>query len=219
MCVWDLDGTLLNTLPALHYFNNLSLKHYGFTPISYDQSIILIKYPVDRYYRELLRMGGCPEDKVEELAEEFIQYDYELYAADPTLHLETFPGVGETLAELCGMGIRNVVLSNKFETISTEIVNHHYQNYIEAVYGQNPDTLSKPKVGCTDRMLRDSGLQREEILIIGDTEVDMLTAKNNHFPVAAVTWGYQDEDVLKQYDPDYLIAEPSQLIEIIKENQ
>ena len=62
-------------------------------------------------------------------------------------------------------------------------------------------------------------MQREEILIIGDTEVDMLTAKNNHFPVAAVTWGYQDEEVLKQYDPDYLIDRPSQLIDIIKENQ
>ena len=217
MCVWDLDGTLMNTLPTLHYYNNLSLQHFGFHPVDYEKFVILIKYPLGKYYQELLKMGGCPEEKIDEIADGFTQYDYEQYSVDPTLHLEEFPGVRETLNELCGMGIRNTVLSNKYEDISNEIVSRYYPEFIEAVYGQNASSPSKPKVGCTDRMYKESGLKKEEILIIGDTEVDMLTAKNNHFPVAAVTWGYQDAEVLKQYEPDYMVDEPSQLINIIKE--
>ena len=217
MCVWDLDGTLMNTLPTLHYYNNLSLQHFGFQPVDYDKFTVLIKYPLGKYYQELLKMGGCPEEKIDEIADEFTQYDYEHYAVDPTLHIGEFPGVRETLNKLCGMGIRNTVLSNKYEDISKKIVSCFYPQFIEAVYGQIASSPSKPQIGCTDRMFRESGLKKDEILIVGDTEVDMLTAKNNHFPVAAVTWGYQDAEVLRQYQPDHMIDEPSQLIDIIKE--
>lgn len=217
MCAWDLDGTLFHTLPTLHYYDNLALEHFGFQPISYEQGVTLIKFSIHDYYRELLKMGGCPQERVDELAEEFLQYDYQIYMEDPTLHLEPFPGIRETLQALHGMGIRNVVLSNKFEDVSAKIVSHYFKSYIEAVYGQIASSVPKPKVGSTDRMLEASGLARNEILIIGDTEVDMLTAKNNRFPVCAVTWGYQDTDVLKRYEPDHLIDEPVQLLKIIKE--
>ena len=216
LCVWDLDGTLLDTLPALHYYNNLSLIHFGYQPVTYDQMIILIKYPLGQYYENLLRMGGCPEEKVDETAAELTKYDYDLYAAGPTYQVREFEGVKETLRKLNEMGIENAVFSNKFQAISEKITDHDYRDEIAAVCGQHPDHPSKPQIGCTDRILQHFGYSADEILIIGDTEVDIRSAKNNHIACASVTWGYQDKEVLEALEPDFIIDRPQELLNIIR---
>ena len=215
LCVWDLDGTLIDTMPTLHDLDNRSLLHFGFKPITYDQSIILIKYPLGQYYENLLRMGGCEEDRVDELAGQITEYSFDLYRQDPTHLAREFPGVRETLASIKEMGIANAVFSNKFQEISEQIADHYYRDYISAVFGQHPDHPSKPQTGCTDRILQTTGFSPEEILIIGDTEVDVMSAKNNHIDCVSVTWGYQDREVLEQLGPDYMIDTPQELLKII----
>ncbi len=216
LCVWDLDGTLLHTLPTLHHFDNLSLKHFGFNEITYDQNVILIKYPIGEYYHHLLRMGGCEEEKIEGIVNDLIQYNFDLYNADPTCKAEEFEGVRETLIRIQEMGIENVLFSNKFQEISEKLAKHYYKDEISAVYGQLPQYPSKPQVGCTDRILKSTGLSADEILIIGDTEVDILSAKNNHIDCVCATWGYQTRDVLMKYEPDYIIDRPEELLEILR---
>ncbi len=218
MCVWDLDGTLLNTLPGLHYYDNETLKHFGFNTISYEDSIGLIKYPLGQYYQNLLRLGGCPEEKIDDIVDELTDYDFNIYREDPLYLLEEFPGVRETLRGLKEEGVVNAVFSNKFEEICIASVSHFYREYVTYIFGQTADSISKPKKGCTDRLIEASGFSKEEILIIGDTEVDMLTARNNDIDCLAVTWGYQDIDVLKTYDPEYIVSDPREIVNIIKEN-
>ena len=216
LCVWDLDGTLLHTLPTLHHFDNLSLKHFGYSEITYDQSIILIKYPIGEYYHHLLRMGGCEEDKINDIVNDLIEYSFDMYNADCTCKAQEFEGVRETLEKIKEAGIKNAVFSNKFQEISEKLVDHYYKDLISEVYGQLPEYPSKPQIGCTDRILRSTGLSADEILIVGDTEVDVLSARNNHIDCVSATWGYQTRDVLTKLEPDYIIDRPEELLEILR---
>ena len=216
MCVWDLDGTLLNTLPSLHYYNNKSLEHYGFKKITYKDSIDLIKYPLGQYYQNLLILGGCPVDKVDEIVDELTEYDYTMYNDNPLYLVEEFPDIKETLIQLNELGIVNAVFSNKFEEICIKTVNHFYPSLIKYVSGQLIDSPPKPNVGCLDRLNKQSDISLDEMLLIGDTQVDILTARNNNTKVAAVSWGYQDLDVLNEYKPDYIIHNPKEVLDIIK---
>ena len=217
MCVWDLDGTLLHTLPGLRYFDNKTLEHFGFRQITPEDSFELIKYPLGQYYENMLLKGGCPEEKIDELAPEVTAYDFSLYSADCTRMIEEFTGVKETVRKLNEMKIVNAVHSNKFDSISKKIVKTFFEDEITYICGQSDDHPSKPKPGSLDKLLKETGIPSERVLYIGDTEVDILTARNNHVDCAAVTWGYQLRDVLESYHPDYLIERPEEIVRIIKE--
>ena len=216
MCVWDLDGTLLNTLPSLHHYNNKSLEHFGFNKITYKDSIDLIKYPLGQYYQNLLRLANCPENKIDDIVDELTEYDYKMYYNDPLYLVEEFKDVKETLIKLEELGIINAVFSNKFEDICIKTINHFYPSLIKFISGQLIDSPCKPKVGCLDRLVKQSNIPLAEMLLIGDTQVDILTAKNNHNDVVAVSWGYQDLDILKKYEPNYIINNPLEILDIIK---
>ena len=217
MCVWDLDGTLLHTLPGLRYFDNLTLEHFGFRPVTFEQSYELIKYPLGQYYENMLQMGGCPPEKIDELVPAVTAYDFDLYRSDCMRLIEEFPDVKETISQLKKLQIINAVHSNKFDSISKQIVKTFFRDEIDFVCGQSDDHPSKPKPGCLEPLLRETGIRPEKILYIGDTQVDILTARNNHVDCAAVTWGYQKKDVLEGYQPRYIVDRPQEILEIIKE--
>ena len=217
MCIWDLDGTLLNTLPTLHYFDNETLKAFGLNEISYQDSIGLIKYSISEYYHILLRLGNCKEELIDDILNDFIKYNYNAYKNNCTYLVEEFPGIKDILIELNKLNIINVVATNKFEGISNEIVNTFYKDLLDNIYGQTDDSISKPNKGCLDRLINTYDINKEDMLLIGDTEIDILTARNNDIDCAVVTWGYQDLDVLKEYNPKYIIDNPNDLLNILKE--
>lgn len=217
MCVWDLDGTLLHTIPTLHYFNNESLKHYGFKQLTFEDSYELIKLPISKYYQRVLELGGCPKDEIDKIVDEFGDYDLDQYLKNCTYLVTKFNGLDETIETISSLGIMNAILSNKPDDVAQQTISTFYPTLLKYAYGQTTKTISKPKVGCVDRLINDSHIKPEEMIIIGDTEVDMLTAINNHIDCVAVTWGYQTLDVLKEYKPNYIINKPQELIEILKE--
>lgn len=219
MFIWDLDGTLLNTLPTLHHFDNKTLKAFGLNEISYQDSISLIKYSISEYYKILLKLGNCKEESIDVILDDFIKYNYNIYKENCTYLVEEFPGIKDILIELNKLNIINVVATNKFEEISNEIVNTFYKDLLDNIYGQTDDSISKPNKGCLDRLINTYDINKEDMLLIGDTEVDILTARNNDIDCAVVTWGYQDLDILKEYNPKYIIDNPNELLNILKEKE
>lgn len=218
MCVWDLDGTLLNTLPTLHHFDNEALKKYNLHPVTMEQSKILIKHSVEDYHSTLLKYGGCPEDRINEIIDEFGKYNLALYLDNFSYKTEEFKGVRDTIHKLNNLGIVNVVFSNKPNEIAQKLVRKFFnEQEIKFIIAQTNDSKPKPYVGCTDNLMKEAKLDKSELLIIGDTEVDMLAAKNNGIDVVAVKWGYQDEKVLLSYNPTHIIENPEDLLNIVKE--
>lgn len=215
LCIWDLDGTLLNTLSTLNYYDNEALKHYGYNPINIKQSAEIIKLPIQTYYSKLLEYGNCKD--IDAIVDELLEYDLSLYNKNPLYLTVPFDSIKETLIKLKNLGIINVVLSNKPNEISNALVNHFFKDEIEKTYGQTKNTISKPQKGSIDVILKDYNISKDEMIIIGDTEVDLLTANVHDFDSIAVKWGYSDIDYLKKFNPTYIIEKPVEIIDIVKE--
>lgn len=215
LCIWDLDGTLLNTLPTLNYYDNLALKHYGFNPISIKQSAELIKYSIQTYYSKLLEYGNCED--VERFVDDILDYDLKIYQKNPLYLTLPYDDINETINRLNNLGVINIVLSNKPIEIANTLVNYFFKDDIKKVYAQTKTTISKPNKGCVDKILNDFNIPFDKMIIIGDTEVDLLTANNHNIDSIAVKWGYSDINKLKKYKPNYLISKPIEIIDIVKE--
>ena len=216
MCVWDLDGTLLNTLYTLHYYDNLALVKYNFNPITIEESKDLIKHSIEDYYSILLELGKCPKDKIPNIVDEFTKYDLGLYLNDFIYKTEEFPEIREVINYFNNHGVINAVLTNKPDHIAKRLVKEFYNDDIKYVFGQSNNT-PKPHKGCVDELIKASNIKEDEMIIVGDTEVDILTATNNNIKSVAVKWGYQKLDVLKSYNPTYIIDTPKELIKIFEE--
>ena len=213
-CVWDLDGTLLYTLPTIHHYCNQSLRHFGFHGITLDECRDLCRLSIAEFYHKLLKLGGCPPDGVAALQPAIRDYDCAAYLSDFTYLTQPYAGVCETLAELNRRGIKNAVLTNKPNAVACALIDRFFGDAMELCVGQMPETISKPDPHSMDPVLERLGIPREQILYVGDTDVDMQTARNTQTAAAAAAWGYQPLEMLLPYHPEFIVRRPKQLLTI-----
>lgn len=214
-CIFDLDGTLLDTLPTLCRCCNASLTHFGLNPVSPAQCRDLCRLPIAEFYPRLLQLGGCPDDRSTELVEPIRQYDLETYLKDPCAQTNPFPGIPELLRELRRRGTATAVLTNKPAPLAERVVTSFFPGLLNLVAGQTPDTISKPDPRSLLQLIQALGLNREDCLFVGDTDVDMRTARAAGVPLAAVAWGYQDLRSLSAYEPDWAVRSPKELLPLL----
>lgn len=209
VCIFDLDGTLLHTLPTVLRCCNDTLVHFGLSPITEAACRQLCRHSIATFYLELARLGGAGNP--EELAPQLRDFDIALYLKDATAGTEPFPGIRETLLSLRQKGVKTAVLSNKPHEIVQYLSNHFFDGLFDESVGQKAGMLPKPDPAELVRLAGGLGASPEQCVYVGDTDVDAKTAKNAGVFLAAVSWGYQDESELAVYQPDLLIRHPSEL--------
>lgn len=214
-CVWDLDGTLLYTLPTVHYYCNRSLTHFGLREITIAQTMDLCRMSIQHFYQELLRLGGCPQQDIARLHPEIREFDCASYLADPMFLTYPYDGILHTLDTLSERGITHAVLTNKPNELAVPLVRHFFGERIGICIGQTTTSISKPHPGCMDGIFDALPCARDEILYIGDTDVDMETARNTGVTAAAALWGYQPDRVLLSYKPALVLDIPEALQTLI----
>lgn len=217
-CIFDLDGTLVNTLPTVHYYCNRSLAHFGLGAVTMEQCRSLCRLSIAEFYPGLLRYGGCPEDKIESLREPIRQYDLESYLQDIHYLTEPFAGIEETLRRLKAAGVVTAALTNKPAPLAESLLTSLFPGLLDAIAGQTPETISKPDPRSLTNLLDQLGLTVDQALYVGDTDVDMLTAQNAGVAACAVTWGYQTREELQAFHPAYTIDTPQALCPIFHLN-
>lgn len=160
------------------------------------------------------KLGGCPPDRVATLQPAIRDYDCAAYLSDFTYLTQPYAGVCETLAELNRRGIKNAVLTNKPNAVACALIDRFFGDAMELCVGQTPETISKPDPHSMDPVLEQLGIPREQILYVGDTDVDMQTARNTQTAAAAAAWGYQPLEMLLPYHPEFIVRRPEQLLTI-----
>lgn len=213
-CVWDLDGTLLYTLPTIHHYCCLSLAHFGFHAISLEECRDLCRLSIAHFYHKLLALGGCPPDDIERLQPAIRDYDCASYLSDFAYLTKPYDGVRETLETLCAKGVKNAVLTNKPNAVACALIEQFFGGLMDVCVGQTPGTISKPDPRSMDGVLDTLGVRRDEVLYVGDTDVDMQTARNTGVAAAAAVWGYQPLQTLLPYAPEFVVHSPRELISI-----
>ena len=199
--IFDLDGTLLDTLADIGTGLNTALCRFGFEG-----------HPIDSY-RQRIGHGiknavraSLPETATEEQYREMLDFYLSYYPKHCTEKTDYFPGTKEFLDFLAQKGMKLAVISNKTEKTAQKVMDHYFGDYKwEFVWGRTENRPLKPAKEAGLLACEELGLQPDEILYVGDGDTDMEFASNMGFIAAAVTWGYRDPDRLTAAGADFLV--------------
>lgn len=212
-CIFDLDGTLLDTLTALRITVNCMLEHFGYPPVGEDK----IKRFVGDGYKMLVERALLDAGD-EGLAhyEEGLRVYTELFAVHSMDEVKPYDGIVELLAAMKERGIRIAVLSNKPHERTVENIEAVFgKGYFDLVAGERPEIPRKPNPAGVYRILETLGVQPEDCLYFGDTNTDMQTGLGAGLVTVGVTWGFRERAELESYDPQYVVDHPREVFEIL----
>lgn len=215
-CVFDLDGTLADTLPTVHHYCCASLAHFGLAPVTLDQCRGLCRLSIAQFYPQLLRLGGCPEGRIEELREPIRKYDLDSYLKDIFYLTRPYPGIKELLERLKELGVASAVLTNKPAPLAQALMGALFPGLLDEIAGQTPESVSKPDPRSLTGLLDRLGVDRESCLYVGDSDVDMITARDAGVSACAVTWGYQTRKELSLFSPAWFAGSAEELLDICR---
>ena len=209
--LFDLDGTLINSLEDLTDAANWMLSQAGFPTHSLEEYRYFVGNGVYKLVERCL-----PEwhRKAEEVLAHKAIFDarYEAHCMDKT---RPYPGIMEVLIELKARGAGLGVLSNKSDDFVQKITEGLFGDGIfDVIRGQKDSVPKKPAPDAVWKILEEQGISRGETLFIGDSNVDILTAKNAGLPSAGVSWGFRPEEELISAGADFLIRKPSELLQL-----
>ncbi|MCI9299136.1 MAG: HAD family hydrolase [Lachnospiraceae bacterium] len=210
--IFDLDGTLMDTLEDLANAVNEILKRHGY-PV---KTITEVRRIVGNGLRQTLTLclpEGTEQQEVERLLPEFAAY----YQAHCQIKTKPYDGIMDTLRELCERGYKMAIVSNKRDEAVKTLNEEYFQAYVKVAIGENEDMgiKKKPAPDTVFQALRELGSVRERAVYVGDSEVDRMTAENAGLPCVSVDWGFRDREELEKLAPAYLISRPEELLEIL----
>ena len=209
--VFDLDGTLLDTLPDIGAGSNAALRHSGLP----ERSLADYRRLVGNGIRVLMRRA-VPDDTPDDVYEKTLAFYLQYYPEHCTAHTKFFPGIEQMLRTLHGAGYMLGVLSNKTEKTAVRIMDHYFpKNLFRLVWGNNGQRPLKPDPSAGKLLCEELGVAPDELMYVGDGDTDMEFASKNGFFAAGVTWGYRDREVLAQYGADALIDDAAQLLKLL----
>lgn len=206
--IFDLDGTLLDTLQDLADSVNHALRQYGMPEHSLDDIRRFVGNGV-RLLMERAVPEGAQHPLFEEAFATFRQY-YMQHSLDTT---RPYDGIVETIRELKLRGCRLAVVSNKMMAATQELVAHFFPD-VEVAIGEHEAAgiRKKPAPDTVDEALRQLGVTREGAVYVGDSDVDLLTARNSGLPCISVLWGFRDREFLLAHGATTLIERPEELL-------
>ena len=214
LAIFDLDGTLLNTIKDLGDAVNYALDHNGF----HTHSVASYPYFVGNGVKRLIERA-LPEDArkntqvVNNMLRDFKTY-YNDHNTDRTVPYEGMP---ELLRTLQDNGVMLAVASNKYQQATEKIINHYFAdiNWV-AVLGQQDDIPIKPDPSIIFMVLSQARISKQETLIVGDSGIDMETARRACVDSVGVSWGFRPVKELKEYHANVIINKPQDIITIIE---
>lgn len=208
--IFDLDGTLLNTLGDLRAATNHALEVRGLPPHSMEE----IRQFIGNGIRLLICRAmpeGTPEAEIDAALDDFKAY----YAAH--IHDRTVPydGIPQLLTALRKRGVKVAVLSNKIDSASQQLIEYFFPGKTDVVFGEHVGVPRKPDPTSCRMVMQQLGVQPEQVLYVGDSGTDMQTAKNAGLYAVGVTWGFRSKEVLLEYGADILVHRPEQILQIL----
>lgn len=212
LIIFDLDGTLLNTIDDLTDAVNYALWEYGFAPRSVDECRQFVGNGVAKLMERALPDHVRTPENLERMCKLFFSY-YDEHLWDKT---RPYAGMKSILAALQARGIKLAVASNKYQSATERLIEHFFpQIPFAAVLGQRENVPAKPHPQIVQDILAAAGETPEHVLYIGDSDVDMQTAHNAGVKACAATWGFKPREVLAACGPDYLIDTPQELVNLV----
>lgn len=208
--IFDMDGTLVDSLESIAYFANKALEKFGLKTI-----------PVERY-KHLAGNGAATlvkrmikENNGDESLFEKVSYEYNTTYDNDFLYLtKPYDGVLEMLSKLKSQGCKTAIISNKPHSTAKKISDELFGDLIDVCFGKRDGYPVKPDPESVNEIIGILGVDKKDCIYIGDTITDMETGKNVGLYTVGVLWGFRDEDEIKSGEPQKIINHPLQILDI-----
>lgn len=211
-CIFDLDGTLINSLKSLAYTTNEVLRNFGFVPLPEEK----YNYLVGRGYKNLVSsaLEEVGDLDLSYYNQALIKYQ-EIYKENCLRDVSAYDGIKETLKILKENGMKLAVYSNKPHDRAIETVEYIFgKDMFDLILGQKENMKLKPDDEGALWIMLKLDVKPDECLYFGDTSVDMETGNNAKMDTVGVTWGFRPREELERYSHKAIIDKPSQIVDI-----
>lgn len=209
--IWDLDGTLLNTLDDLAASVNAALAMNGMPLRSTEE----VRAFVGNGIRNLM-MRAVPDGEANPAFDKALEDFTRHYGAHSRDRTRPYDGILEMLDRLSAVGVKHAIVSNKIDFAVKELSRAYFGERMCAAIGDDPSRARKPAPDSVLAAMREMGVTAQETVYVGDSDVDVLTARNAGVPCVAVLWGFRDEACLRAAGAERLARTPDELREIIE---
>ena len=211
-CIFDLDGTLTDTLTAISHFGNLALCECGFKTFPKE---CYKKFVGDGRKKLIERMLDAQQALTDENYNKVCRIYDENYEKNPMYKTDAYEGIKDMIQILKESGIKIAVCSNKPHNVVCDVVKTVFgENVFDCVYGVCEGAQVKPNPECAEKIIRELGADKNECIFIGDTNVDIFTAKNAGIKSIGVLWGFRDREELISAGTDYIAEKPDEILKI-----
>ena len=211
-CLFDLDGTLLNTLTTIAYYANYALRENGIETAHTEEYKLFVGNGAKKLVERMLKSKNAYS---EEMFNKVYKCYMESYDANPTYLTEPYDGIGDMLVALKKRGIMVGVISNKPDYAAKSVCRQKFPSeLIDAVQGQIEGLPIKPDVSGPMQVLERLGAMPDETIYIGDSGVDMQTGRNLKSFTVGVSWGFRSVEELMENGADRIVSAPHEIIDI-----
>lgn len=207
LVIFDLDGTLLNTIDDLATSTNYALRVFGYGEHPLPEYKFMVGNGITKLIERALPEEARTGEMIMRMREEFLKH-YRVHKADRT---RPYPYIPELLERLRGAGLMLAVASNKFQDGTEGLVSRFFGLVFDVVLGQREGVPTKPDPTIVADILAATGVTREETLYVGDSGTDMRTAANAGVTSIGVTWGFRPKQELLDNGARFIVDSPSEI--------
>lgn len=212
LVIFDLDGTLLDTIDDLGEAANHALRTLGYPERKREEYYLLAGRGITNLLKSALPAGEDTEENVSLIRKHFLAH-YNVHLCDKT---HPYPGIPGLLESISAAGVRVAVASNKFQSGAETVVGHFFPTIpFVTILGQREGYPIKPNPGIVDLCMEAAGVTKDGVLYVGDTNVDMQTGLNAGIDTVGVTWGFRTREELEACGPLAVVDTPEELETLI----
>lgn len=208
--IFDMDGTILNTLEDLKNATNYSLRQFGMP----ERSLEEVRMFVGNGIRKLVERAvpaGTPKEKIDQVLDVFLEY-YEIHSADNT---SPYPGILELVEKLKKSGIKTAVSTNKADVPAQELGREYFNGIFDLIVGQQDGLKVKPAPDSVNKILSILDIQKKDAIYIGDSDVDVQTAKNSGLDFIGVSWGFRGREFLEKNGAKNIVDNANEILDLV----
>ena len=209
--LFDMDGTVLYTLPDLCDSVNYALERFGYAPISLEQT----RQYVGNASRRLIEQAAPGADG--ETVDRILEFYKPWYAAHCSIKTRPYDGIPELLTRLHAEGHRIAIVSNKPDESVKELAEKFFPGVLETAVGESEGVRRKPWPDTAEAALKLMGESKDGAVYVGDSEVDILTARNAGLPCISVSWGFRSRETLMNAGASVIVDSPEELEKLLDE--
>ena len=212
LAVFDMDGTILNTLQDITNAINYALRENGYPERTIDEVRFFVGNGLHKLTERAVPATASCED-IERVFETLIPY-YRAHSADTT---KPYDGIKELLQRLKEAGVICAVVSNKANAAVGDLVKDYFDGLFDMWLGESPEIAKKPAPDMTKKVLETLGFKENEAVYIGDSDVDIMTARNSGLDEILVDWGFRSREFLKEHSAKRIVSSTDEVYKLITE--